>query len=172
MIEGFEESLGFDGGVTQKRIDRFAKEEQSCRIEVLLKGSVFVPGHGVKYVKQTRSNSIGCKSKVEPSLGIRSMTRLRYCSKTGKSIAVFLSKLGRRSDLECFHAAPSMVMNPRPQNGLCAGSLTGPTPQSLKLDENTAFIFSGSIELMVDEPQDLALKVLPNAVYRLVSSDK
>lgn len=63
-------------------------------------------------------------------------------------------------------------MNPRPQNGSCAGSLTASTPQSLKLEENTALMFSGSIELMLEEPRVLALKVLPNVVYRLVSSDK
>ncbi len=100
------------------------------------------------------------------------MTLLRYVSRTGKSIAVLLLKLGRRSDLECSHAAPSVVINPRPQNGSCAGSLIGSTPQSLKLERNTALMFAGSIELMLEVPKDFALKVFPIAVYRLVSSDK
>ena len=43
MIEGLEKSLGFDRGIAWKRIDRFAKEEKSRRIEVLLTTSVFYP---------------------------------------------------------------------------------------------------------------------------------
>ena len=100
------------------------------------------------------------------------MTFSRYVFRIGKLIAVPLLKLGRRSDLDCSHAAPSVVINPRPQNGSCAGSLTASTPQSLKLEENTALMFSGSIELMLKEPRDFALKVFPSTVYRLVSSDK
>lgn len=42
MIEGLQERLGFDRGVARKRIDGFAKEEKSCRVEVLLTASVFI----------------------------------------------------------------------------------------------------------------------------------
>jgi len=43
MIEGLEESLGFDRSVARKGIDGLAKEEQSRRIEVLLTASVLYP---------------------------------------------------------------------------------------------------------------------------------
>lgn len=43
MIKGLEESLGFDGGVAQKRIDGFAKEEKGRRVEVLPTASVVCP---------------------------------------------------------------------------------------------------------------------------------